>query len=397
MGRWTALCKVTIGLILIMGIQCVGLAQSPLISDGVLVYVRHPGSSAEYVILSDTTRQVYTLPTDKCTALSADGIYIGQSSMDRDDLVIRRLDTLELVAQVPWDAQWQPCTIGISTGGRLSIHQVDDPTIRFYFDIDTASVSLLPIDPPALNSPRSLPELPDYLPDTRTNFVLPSPEEGVFLYERCTGGNISDSGEVCLMGSDDFVIYDALQKTVIHVLQNPDGREIRGYEAYYARFGSHLNPGAAWSHTGRYLAFIENLDHGFDFFNLSVYDRVADRYLDTEWINVEIDYYKAMQWSPQADKLLFWIIGQLDVEPEFSNNDWRSLVIFDASTETFSWADQSFNGGSQGIWSPDGLGYLFTDFDDTLYYVNIHTGVSTVLDDHVSWIVAWRTDVEPPK
>src|SRR5258707_936110 len=69
---------------------------------GKLIYVRYPTgvAPAEFVSLTGTSRQVFTVPSGKCTDISRGGAYTAATSMQRGDLIVRRLSTEEIVLQM---------------------------------------------------------------------------------------------------------------------------------------------------------------------------------------------------------------------------------------------------------------------------------------------------------
>jgi hypothetical protein len=235
--------------------------------------------------------------------------------------------------QASWNPDWEFCSNGFWGDDAISVDDQTQANTRLYFDF--SSGQLMPVNPPLI-PPKMMPSLPNYLPDTRNDFLLPSPQENVYLYERCPSGESgpTESGELC-SGFSEFVIYDANQQIDIHHLVDPNPFLLTGRDIYNPRLFASV--GASWSATGRYLAFPPYPEDFFDDFDLSVYDMETEAYLDTDWGNAKIDLFRIKQWSPTTDKLLFWIIGRATEEPlaEDSLETLRRLSIYDASTQTF--------------------------------------------------------------
>lgn len=381
---------------LITGLAWSVHAQSPLIAtDDILIYLRARGQQGQYVRLSSTFQQVYNLPMDKCSLRSLDATYVAESPLPNKsgDLIVRRLDTQAIIIQTPWRAEWDACYINWSTDTVLTIRQHGTQQDFFYFDV--SSGTLTPVSNPYV--PPQYPSLPGWIPSIPTNFILPSPQAQVYLYERCTGLQTDPSGHVCASKSD-FVIYDAIQQDVLHVLQQPNGDRIRGYVGTYPPPdrdpGSY--PAAAWSASGRYLAFQRYAVNPYDYFTLSVYDVTSGQYENIDWMNPELDKNRALEWSPQGNKLAFWTIGRFG---EYQNNDnydtLRTPVIFDAETGQFTICDQPFDidaehAGKAFTWSPDGQTLVFVDANKNLIDMNVSSGITTILDSQVDSVILWK-------
>lgn len=370
-------------------------AQSSFISPGdVLIYSRLLGQQGQYVRLASSFQQVYDIPQDTCSLKSTAGTYVAESPLpdNRGELIIRRLDTQATIIQTPWQATWDACYIVWSTDTVLSIRQ--HGTQQDYFNFDVSSGSLVPVSDPY--SPPQYPPLPGWMSQSNQNFILPSPQSNIFLYERCPTGQVN-AGNNC-HGITDFVIYDAGQQQVLHVLQKPNGDLVRGYDPTDWRRWFSSYPGAAWSATGRYLAFQRYQKTPYDYFTLSIYDLTAAQYVNTDWINAHIDYQRAIQWSPQGNKLVFWKIGRIgEIEDNDNLDTLRTPVIFNADTTQFLLPDQPFNmdaqgGGVEFTWSPDGQSLVFVDGSGNLMDIDASSGTTTVLDTQVHEVITWKQD-----
>jgi hypothetical protein len=373
-------------------------AQSSLLTpDDVVVYFRVTGQGSEYVRLSSEFRDVYNLPPDKCSLESPDGHYVAESPAPNNsgNLTIRRLDTQTIVLQTAWQINWNACAFVWVTDTILAIHEVGTQQDNFYYDFSNGT--LTPTSNPTVY--RQYPSMPGWIPTIVTNFILPSPQGNIYLYEQCIGGQANSSGNVCASESE-LVIYDNNRQVILHILNDADETLVRGFAATSSpSLLLRTYPSVAWSPTGRYLAYQRYADGAFDYFTLKIYDLASDQYIDTEWINARIDYNKAMQWSPNNEKLGFWIIGRLG-EPLTGDNpdSLRTLVVFDATTSTFTTSDQPYNMASglaeEITWSPDGQNLLFVDLDENLIFMDAASGVTTPLDNQVNQIIAWETDTQ---
>jgi hypothetical protein len=356
-------------------------AQTPSFA-GTLVYQRNPPTSVEIVSLSAGNKQTYTLPPDKCTAPSPTALYIAQSTSSGADLVISRFDTLQVILQVPWNAQWEPCYIFWMNDTQLAIAQHGATQQFFYFDISNGTLTPFNFQLPP---PPQYPALPDWLQNTSSGFILPSPVPNIYLYERCTG-HPTGSIDSCPI-SPNFVIYNVAQQQVIHILKDPSSVQIKGDNQFF--YGT-----AAWSATGRYLAFERLAALNFPF-DLAVYDLNTQQYVDKSLGNVEIDSAKTMLWSPRGNKLAFWINGVVGREAEGDPATFRTLVFFDADTRQFIVTDQSNDVhplvADIGVWSPDGQAFAFIDVNSNLFLIDATTGSETMQDDHVTSIMIWKT------
>lgn len=381
---------------LITGLAWGVYAQSSLIAPSdVLIYSRLREQQGQYVRLSSTFQQLYNLPEDKCSLRSIDATYVAESPLPNNsgDLIVRRMDTHTTIIQTPWLAEWDACYINWSTDSVLTIRQHGTQQDLFYFDV--SSGSLISVANPY--TPPQYPPLPGWIPSIPTNFILPSPQTNIYLYERCTGLQTDPSGHVCASRSD-FVIYNAFQQQVLHVLQQPNGDHIRGYVGTYPP--PNIDPGsypaAAWSASGRYLAFQRYGVNPYDYFTLSVYDVTSGQYVNTDWMNPELDDNRALQWSPQGNKLAFWVIGRFGENQNNDNYDTlRTPVIFDAESGQFTICDQPFDvdaehAGKAFTWSPDGQSLVFVDEAKNLIDMNTSSGITTILDNQVDSVILWK-------
>lgn len=380
-------CLVT--LLVITGTLREVAAQTPSDFEGALVYMRKVGDVYEYIRLTPDTRISYPFPADRCTFVSPGSIYIAQSSPDPSELTIRSFPSDTVIIQTSWNPDWEPCRLIWKSDTLLRIRREGGNQEFYNFDISQGTLESVDYQPPPTPE---YPSLPGWEPETDSHFILPSPQSGIYLYERCASTRVSGTTVVCVPPIE-YVIYDVTQQAVLHVLEDPDPELVPGYDV----LGRYVSYGAVWSTSGRYLAF-ERLNITLNRFNLEIYDVAADRYLDTEYFNVQIDSRLAMQWSPVGNTLAFWIKGRLG-EPQ-EGDDWstlRTLIFYDADPEVpeFVDTDQPYNldwdyWGQRGIWSPAGQGFAFVDLTDTLIYVDSNTGASAALDTDVEYIVSWR-------
>lgn len=369
-------------------------AQSfPLASNDVLIYERNTGERYEFVRLTSLARQAYLLPLDKCSSLSPNGIYVDETSLNRSDLIIRRLDTQQIVIETPWQSSWSTCALFWLTDSTIAISDSSNSQQSLYFDISGGTLNSITHQP----STPQYPSLPNWLLSTQEDFILPSPNSNIFLYERCNSGQTTDSGRQC-QGGTDFVIYNTSTPAVVHVLENADGDFIRGYRGWDELQVPMSYGNVAWSSTGRYLAFRQYQKGLYDYFDLAIYDTNPNQYVNTDWVSARIDSFKGFQWSPVGDKLAFWAIDRFG-EPEANDNlaTLRTLVFFDATTSQFSIVESPFNldpsdTGNIITWSPNGEGLVFIDQSNNLIHVDVTTNVSSILDNNVDRVVVWRQD-----
>lgn len=346
-----------------------------------LIYIKHTPQSTDIIRILDGKKEViYTLPENGCWAFSPDEMYFAVSDQNRADLIIRNMSSSEVVFQEPYRPEWRTCSMGWQQQAGysvLGINQSDDQNEVLYFKLvgdNLEQVNFEPLLP-------QYPELPDWLKGTKDGYILPSPDPSIFLYEKCAGLKTTRSGQTCAVDTE-FVIYDARQHEIKTTLQSVNSPIIE------RSITSPIDTanGAAWSATGQYLAYPDLLNQPF---NLNVYDLAADKYLDTQFSAVDIDWQKEIQWSPSGDRLAFWIIGSFnDADPE----TYRSLVFFDAPSQQFVPAQQGFNARSiekSGFWSPDGSAFALIDEDKTLFSVSSSAGKVTQLDSNVLSIINW--------
>ncbi|NDJ75286.1 MAG: hypothetical protein GYB65_03425 [Chloroflexi bacterium] len=234
--------------------------------------------------------------------------------------------------------------------------------------------------------------MPDWVPYIRQNYILPSQTEGVYLYQRCPGAVPEGEGENASCATDyDFVVYDYNLQVILHILEDPNTILMTGEDSL-GRPQGYSN--AAWSASGRYLVY--QYIRPLNSWDLRVYDMVADRNLDVQFWNAEIDPRRAIQWSPQGNRLAFLIVGRAG-EPVAGDDPriLRHLVFYDADQERFQVADQPFgmaaglNIRKTGTWSPDGSAFAFIITDQRLIVADATTGETTQLDTHVERIFAW--------
>ncbi len=384
-----------IGLLLIIGMSANTLSQSDVLDDhDRLVYLKSRlNTTGQYITLAQGQRYIYDLPEGKGSIISPDGVYVMEGPPTTEgDFVIRKAISQEVVVQLPWPLEWEPYSFVWLENDILSMQKAGTSRERLRYVVEGSS--LTPIDYQFTSPPT--PSLPEYLPEIRNNFLLQAPNEVLYLYERCNG--LMLDGDLCT--SNTFVVYDTQQQQTLETLEGAYARAIRGYADWDDLRRGLTYEGAAWSSNSRYLAYYPYGDGLYDYFNLSVYDVQEDTYLDTDWINAWIAQEKAMQWSPIGNKLLFWTQGRLQAEVQPDDQDTlHSLVVYDADTQSFDFVrqpfDLSYNLGEAGVWSPDGMGYVFIDNEKRLFHVDVRSMAVTLLDTNVAEIVIWSGDSAP--
>jgi hypothetical protein len=358
-------------------------AQSGL--PGILTYIRVAGSSTEYVSINQGLTQVYSLPSNGCAAISPNGDYLAESTQQRSNLIIRDTATFSVILQTAYQADWETCGFIWQPDSSLSITKLGSPQEKLAYRISNGTLVPFTFQP---NLPQ-YPDLPDWLRGTDAGYILPSPVANIYLYKRCPGRVTTRSGMNCAVDTD-FVIYNFQQQAVLAILQYPNPTLIqRSFEPPFDSYG-----GAAWSFSGRYLAFASFANSRF---NLSVYDTLTNQYLNTNFVDINIDWQKAIQWSPQGARLALWTIGAINDDTEPEPHLARSLVIFDADTGQFVASRTAFNIGlglaELGLWSPTSQQYAAADDDGNLKYVNVVTREVTNLDIGVTRLISWRPAV----
>ena len=375
----------------------ISFAQAEVINDGdVLIYVRDTGDSREYISVNSQETLSYTLPLDRCSLVSPDGVFIAQAPVDAEqavqgELVIFYLDTEGILLQIPWQPEWRPCFVSWIAGEIIRIRNNDNPDEIFYYDISSGNLTptTYTYQPPTSSSS----SLPNWIPDSNSNLLVPSPNPDVFLYDRCNSGELS--GTTCI-GERDFVIYDTARQQEITTLSDAGSDWMYGYrpnDPLRRRFGV---GSVAWSHDGRYLAYVTCGSSLYSNSRISIYDTKTNQITELRSVYA-IDPTRAFQWSLTTDVLSFWTIGRGgEPLPDDDHDTLKRLYFYDMNTgqirasEAFDLESGRFE--TVEIWSPDGLGYALIDLNDTLHHIDITTGDSTIIDTDVARIVAWRTE-----
>lgn len=365
-------------------------AQSSLIKPNeMLVYLHDSESALEYVGLMSDYTYIYSIPSDKCSLISPNGQYIIQTPTTlQGDLKIFRLLNVETIVEIAWQSGWEPCNYHWVSDTIIGIGNTVSSSEYYYFDIAQGNFVPTSYQPPP--SP-SYPDLPNWLYNTDENFILASPVQDIYLYQRCNSGQ--SSGSTCI-GETDLVIYDVGQQIEIGTLENPNMELITGFaQADSSRaligYGS-----IAWSPDGRFIVYESSPEFLYDETTLRIYDTVTSSSVEIDE-GVTVDPTCALQWSPDSRKLAFWTIGR-GGEPLPTDNlaTLKRLIVYDVINGDVVLSDQPFNLQdnrieSVGLWSPNGTNYAFIDVSQTLYHVDAITGFSSVLDTNVIQIISW--------
>lgn len=376
-------------------LNCLFVVNSQSIRiNGNLAYVKSGVNGYELVQQNGSDRQVIALDPQICTALSPSVIYSAESSFVQNEgnLTIRDLQNGQTIIQIPWSNDWEICTMNWLTDEIFSVRQVG--TVSEFFEFEIEGTSIVPTNYQSTpNSPP--PSLPDYVPTINANFLLPSPNNNLYVYERCAGQTVTTYD---CQSPTELVVYDAVQNIPLAVLENPDMTIIRGYNATNPSRIRTSYGQASWSHDGRYFMYRRRITSPFDLFDLVIFDTQTGQYLDTDWINVQIDSNLPILWSPTSQKLEFWILGRIGEPLDGDNPDTlRTLVFFDALTGEFQMANNAFDirgEATDGTWSPDSLGFVFIDLNNDLVLVEPNMGTTSILDSDVQDILVWRTNIE---
>jgi hypothetical protein len=370
-------------------VNAVTQAQQPNHITGVLSYTRRRNANLELVNMSVNTSTVRHFSQDICWSVSPNRRFLVESSSQRSNLIVRNLQTFAVVLEVPYQPEWETCWLAWQPDSSLHIKKRNSENNFYNFNLvgnKLLAREYVPVFP-------QYPKLPGWLKNTVDGYVLPSPNKNYYLYKRCQGITTPSSERSC-PSITDYVIYGVNEQRIIHSLREPNFPLIEGrstgqyYDALYDSYGA-----AAWSFSERYLAFA---GISYSPLKLQVYDLMRDEYLPLEFVAVHIDWEKAMQWSPQGNKLALWVVGTLIPDFEVDERIHRTLVFFDADTNTFVAAHEGFdvNQGIEklGLWSPDGSAFAFVTPNKILIDVDATSGEDSVLDTGVVDILAWKNE-----
>ena len=374
--------------IIFLGLMSVLHGQSTDRSlDGELIYTRDNGDVRQYVHVGEQ-EQVFTLPGDKCSRISYDGKYIATTSPQEDDLVIRRLKDLTVVATVAWNPQWEPCRNGWN-GSIYSAPIKNTENQYFEYNVITGNGEVIIRQP----SPPSFSDLPEHYPSSDADFLVESPTGTHVLYEKCVRADFDPTLGPCL--SDvEFVVYDVVNNTEVESLASVDRFLLTGVDDLNRGVSS---GGVAWSPNGRYIAYSGVSGGPGRFFDLAMYDLQTDSYPELDFLNFGVDYWRPMEWSPDSTKLVFWFTpGDLYPGDTTPRDEAKSFAILDIATNTFKTPGRAFSSTDRPFvtWSPDSSGFVFRDSNNDMYFIDAVTGASTVVDSHVIEIVSWN-EFEP--
>jgi hypothetical protein len=245
---------------------------------------------------------------------------------------------------------------------------------------------------PGLNFP--IPPLPElYDLSNRQEWVLPSPQSNIFLYQRCVGQVFDvNLGQRC-PGGIEATIYNTANSQYLGSIYNASN-SISGIDiTTETRIHS---PSAAWSSDGHYLAYQSVPEGLYQDFDLAIFDVSSGTSLELNALNELIDYNLAIDWSPTGNKLIFWVIGRYGEDREGDGDaTWRSPVILDVDQEKFVSSDITFQLpagflGNPVTWSPNGEALVFLDVGQNLIHLDTSTGMTTTLDTSVSQIIDWK-------
>ncbi|MBA3869415.1 MAG: hypothetical protein H0X30_09685 [Anaerolineae bacterium] len=383
----------TIGLVLslftalILNGYSVAQAQTVNVS-GQLIYVQHiTGEGAHFISRSSTTTYTYTVDPKKCSNISQNGTYMATSSMQPTTLSIFRYDNQQMILQMPWSTNWKPCDLYWISDTVLSISDPTSSTKHYHIDIPSGQITI--DDPPPYVEP-TYPQLPNWMSQ---NPVLFSPDGSKVLYEECPSNLviINSDGIYCRQ-YPDWVIYDTVaQLNKVHIT-DINGSSYQAYGFFAA---------AAWSPNGRYLAYLQ--EHNFP---LRIFDTKTNQYLDTSdgMASIPVDERKGLYWSPDGTKVAMWAVGRMaEPEPGDDERTLRQLVFFDTTktdSTNYMLPDRVDNLATvtyqPGAWSPDSQAFAYVNAENSLIYVTASSGVTSVLNNNVLFIITWKAYTPPP-
>ena len=353
--------------------------------SGTLIYVRNTDGGRQFVRRDASSEQAYTLPRDKCTAISTQGNYISTTSLQREDMVIRRLDMLETVAEISWKSEWEPCAMVWGDDTTVAIAG-DTGSTTFQYNPVTGSFEAIVV--PSIMR-LSYPDLPGRFPTSDANFLLESPNGQHVLYEKCVRSNYDPADGDCML-SVEFVVYDVTGDEVVRVLEDADQTLVTGHDSLnrLRSVGS-----TAWSPDGNYLAYpiYGSIN---DRFNLMIYHLETNTVYKPDFIRrIEPDWWMPLEWSPDGTNLVFWFQpGELfgDLTPSL---DVRAFAILNVFTDEYTLPNQTFEAPlpSSVTWSPESSGFIFVDGGGVMHYVDRTTAMVTIVDQgNISRVVSWN-------
>jgi hypothetical protein len=367
-------------------------SQAPNLS-GVLFYRQEIENAINLVQLSAQMRNVYSVPLDKCTTTQTSGQLSAQSSEQGTDLIVFPFNTDNVIYRTIWRAEWRPCYIWWDEDDLLISDAVNDTT---FYRIDISS-NTVTVETPSPYIPAVLPPLPNYHPEVGQDFVLPSPQAGVYLYARCDT-LVIPNGIDTVCGALRYAIYDANTQTTIHTFASGTTNQLDTDQL----FPQVLWRLAAWSPSGRYLAYRGDApDSDFQTpFDVGVYDIVTQQTVDFLYPNARIDWAKGMEWSPERDILLVWVTGVLVDSPTATSGtslSYRTPVFLKIGANSANWyLGAEIDGNVQTAWAPDDSALVYTDLNDNLIYNNTEDASSFILDTNVNRIISWTDPAVMP-
>lgn len=397
--------------IIFMVIGSLGIHAQTMLTigdDEVLVYVKWMDGQKTYIAQTGDNVFTYALEDGECTVLSPDGKYLLQSTENADTLKIFDFSTMELLYQQEWNSTWETCYFGWFEDNIISFYETNVGSVNFKFeDLSFTEILLSPPPQPIY------PQLPNWFPNIVENFLLPSPNPNIFLYERCPSGISDSTNEIVCSEATEMVIYDVSNNQVIEVLET-DYDYLRGYmpdEFSGTKKDIVSNRLVSWSTDARYLAFCACR---FDFQlqalgNIRIFNLESNEYISLQINNPNI--WRDLEWSDE-NILTIWKSGGFNDEYPLVQHDYINHFVFVYVEDEISVLSQDVfyawqaNSHNDVLFAPDShaiviLGYILTPLSDVpvlgsprlgnLILVDTITGESTVIDTDVTEIITWRT------
>jgi len=377
-----------------------------------LGYIRIENGEKEYVLHNQGEPITYLLPQDKCFGISGDGRYIGVFNQGESSIDIFYSLRNELIATNIWiDKIFDYCgLIWDSDNKTIRVLKSVDPFIfhQFYFD----GINLTALPDVISSTPSVYPPLPNRLPQIFQNFIYPSPNPTIFLYQRCNSGETEQWGDdVICTGGSDLVIYDVDLEQDLETLdvntafvigKRFDPSSPRRYELVSGRV-------VEWSLDGQYLAFG---DCGKSVFYIEceilIYDTLTDSYIETYDLTYNQNIWRRMQWSDN-NILMLWISRPFSEEYVFNHNGDLNFFLFAHVDEGLFINSRGIFDSmpQQVIFAPDARAIAFRGkerinpeqpynvgaypYSADLILISTTTGEHTVIDTDVTEIITWRS------
>lgn len=374
-------------------------AQMPSIPDGEdLLYIQEMDEQIELVRLSAQYEYRYRLASQgECSSLSRLGTYNAYSASDHPSVfIVRRVASGEVLIQIDWPVNWQPCSVYWFNDTAFSVRRSDIQTSSLRYDIASGVLTEIDAVPGFILFDLPLPE--QLVVGNFPEFVLPTPQTSIYLYQRCVGQFFMDDKYQQCPDGVSIVIYDTSTEQYLATLPRADPY-ISGVDYHLGRFVG--DAGVAWSFDGRYIAYSMIPPQLYTNFNLAIFDLQTGQTIKLDFPNEAVDFNIAVSWSPQVNRLLFWLRGRLgEGNPEDDDRLLRQPIIYDVQSNTFIPIDDAYVFSKKYItdlvkWSPGGTMFAFVDAESRLILADTGSGETRIVDTGVREIANWLVNIPP--